>query len=71
MTAISDGDPALPALVRSAAKAPVESILDWFHLSEAGRAPPRLSTRELMSSGCGTCSGTVSTDRHARLWTGW
>src|SRR5918993_2344951 len=33
VTAISDGDPALPALVRSAAKAPVESILDWFHLS--------------------------------------
>ena len=31
--AISDGDPALPALVRSAAKAPVEPILDWFHLS--------------------------------------
>jgi hypothetical protein len=31
--AISDGDPALPALVRSAAKAPVETILDWFHLS--------------------------------------
>jgi hypothetical protein len=31
--AISDGDPGLPALVRSAAKAPVESILDWFHLS--------------------------------------
>ena len=33
VTAISDGDPALPALVRSAAKAPVEPILDWFHLS--------------------------------------
>ncbi|HEX8569097.1 MAG TPA: ISKra4 family transposase, partial [Caulobacteraceae bacterium] len=33
VTAISDGDPALPALVRSAAKAPVESSLDWFHLS--------------------------------------
>jgi hypothetical protein len=31
--AISDGDPALPALVRSAAKAPVEHIFDWFHLS--------------------------------------
>src|SRR5215208_8096453 len=31
--AISDGDPGLPALVRSAAKAPVESMLDWFHLS--------------------------------------
>ena len=30
VTAISDGDPALPALVRSAAKAPVEPILDWF-----------------------------------------
>ena len=28
--AISDGDPGLPALVRSAAKAPVEPILDWF-----------------------------------------
>ncbi len=33
VTAISDGDPALPALVRSATKAPVEHILDWFHLS--------------------------------------
>ena len=30
--AISDGDPGLPALVRSA-KATVEPILDWFHLS--------------------------------------
>jgi hypothetical protein len=28
--AISDGDPGLPALVRSAAKATVEPILDWF-----------------------------------------
>jgi hypothetical protein len=33
VTVISDGDPALPALVRSAAKAPMEPILDWFHLS--------------------------------------
>jgi hypothetical protein len=33
VTAISDGDSALPALVRSATKAPVEHILDWFHLS--------------------------------------
>ena len=33
VTAISDGDPALPALVRSATGGPVESILDWFHLS--------------------------------------
>jgi hypothetical protein len=33
VTAISDGDPALPALARSAAKAPVEPIIDWFHLS--------------------------------------
>ena len=33
VTVISDGDPALPALVRSAAKAPTEPILDWFHLS--------------------------------------
>ena len=31
--AISDGGPGLPALVRSAAKAPVESMLGWFHLS--------------------------------------
>jgi hypothetical protein len=30
VTVISDGDPALPALVRSAAKAPTEPILDWF-----------------------------------------
>ncbi len=33
ITAISDGDPALPALVGSAARAPVTPILDWFHLS--------------------------------------
>jgi hypothetical protein len=30
VTAISDGDPALPALVRSATGSPVEPILDWF-----------------------------------------
>ncbi len=30
VTAISDGDPALPALVRSATACPVEPILDWF-----------------------------------------
>jgi len=33
VTAISDGDPALPALVRSATGGSVEYILDWFHLS--------------------------------------
>jgi len=33
VTVISDGDPALPALVRSATGGPVECILDWFHLS--------------------------------------
>jgi len=33
VTAVSDGDPALPALVRSATASPVEPILDWFHLS--------------------------------------
>jgi hypothetical protein len=33
VTAISDGDPALPALVRAAAGGPVEHTLDWFHLS--------------------------------------
>jgi len=33
VTAISDGDPALPALVRSATGGSVEHILDWFHLS--------------------------------------
>jgi hypothetical protein len=33
VTAISDGDPALPALVHSATGGPVEPILDWFHLS--------------------------------------
>jgi hypothetical protein len=31
--AISDGDPALPALVRSASKSSVKSILAWFYLS--------------------------------------
>ena len=33
VTAISDGDPALPALMRSATGGPGEPILDWFHLS--------------------------------------
>jgi len=33
VTAISDGDPALPVLVRSATGGPGEPILDWFHLS--------------------------------------
>ncbi len=33
VTAISDGDPALPALVRLAIGGPVELILGWFHLS--------------------------------------
>jgi len=33
VTAVSDGDPALPALVRSATGGSVEHILDWFHLS--------------------------------------
>ncbi len=33
VTAIGDGDPALPALVRSATGGPVEPIFDWFHLS--------------------------------------
>ncbi len=33
ITVISDGDPALPALARAATQAPVETILDWFHLS--------------------------------------
>ena len=33
VTVISDGDPAVPALVRSATGGPVELILDWFHLS--------------------------------------
>ncbi len=33
MTAIGDGDPALPALARAATRAPVEPTLDWFHLS--------------------------------------
>jgi len=37
VTAISDGDPALPALVRSATGGPVEHILDWFHLSMRAR----------------------------------
>ncbi len=30
VTAVSDGDPALPGLVRSATAGPVEPILDWF-----------------------------------------
>ncbi len=38
VTVISDGDPALPALVRSATGGPVEYILDWFRaISHAAR----------------------------------
>jgi hypothetical protein len=33
VVAISDGDPALPALVHSATGGPVKHSLDWFHLS--------------------------------------
>jgi hypothetical protein len=33
VTVISDGDPALPALVGAAAGRPARHILDWFHLS--------------------------------------
>ena len=33
VTVISDGDPALPALVGAAAARPARHILDWFHLS--------------------------------------
>jgi hypothetical protein len=33
VTVISDGDPALPALVGTAAGGPVTHILDWFHIS--------------------------------------
>jgi hypothetical protein len=32
-TVIGDGDPALPALVGTAAGRPVTHILDWFHIS--------------------------------------
>ncbi len=41
VTATSDGDPALPALVRSATGGPVEPILDWFHLSGVCAASSR------------------------------
>ncbi|MGH7117734.1 MAG: ISKra4 family transposase [Acetobacteraceae bacterium] len=33
VTVLSDGDPALPALVSTAAGGPVTHILDWFHIS--------------------------------------
>lgn len=33
VTVISDGEPALPNLVRSATKGPVTYILDWWHIS--------------------------------------
>jgi len=84
VTAISDGDPALPALVRSATGGPVEPILDWFHLSmrmpmssrsctacaPSSRLLPCLTGRRSMSSGCATCSGTATTTRRARPWAG-
>lgn len=33
VTVISDGEPALPNLVRSAVRGPVRHILDWWHIS--------------------------------------
>lgn len=33
VTVISDGEPALPNLVRRAVKGPVIHILDWWHIS--------------------------------------
>lgn len=33
VTVFSDGEPALPNLIRSAIGGPVEHILDWFHIS--------------------------------------
>jgi len=85
VTAISDGDPALPALVRSATGGPVEHILDWFHLSmrvhhvsrscmacaPSSRRPlPRSILLRSTWSDCGTCSGTATTARRARPWAG-
>jgi len=85
VTAISDGDPALPALVRSATGGPVEPILNWFHLSMRVHhveqvmrglcalepSPPARSTKRRSTwNDCGTCSGTATTRRPARLWAG-
>ncbi len=72
VTTISDGDPALPALVRSATGGPVEPILDWFHFSHArtmssrsctacvpsGHRPsPRSAMRRSTWNDCDTCFG--------------
>ena len=85
VTAISDGDPALPALVRSATGGPVEHILDWFHLSMRVRHVEQtflglhalepvhfgpLDRAQVDVSDCDTCSGTATTNRRARLWAG-
>jgi hypothetical protein len=40
VTVISDGEPALPNLVRTATGEPIRHILDWWHISQAG-APHR------------------------------
>jgi hypothetical protein len=81
VTAISDGDPTLPALVRSTVKAPVESILDWFHLSVrvrhveqtlVGLAALEPVDRALLERAqvdvqrLRHCSGTVSTGRRVK-----
>ena len=48
VTAISDGDPALPALVRSATDGPVEFVLDLFHLS--------MRVHHVEQAMCGLCA---------------
>ena len=82
VTAISDGDPALPALVRSATGGPVELILDWRcactmpsrSWTACASSSRRLSSRPTRPrstcNGCDTCSGTATTTRRVRLWVG-
>ena len=85
VTAISDGDPALPALVR-AATGGQESLFWTGFISPCActmssrscaacvprncRFPPRSVRRRPMSRGCDTCSGTAIMRKHAKLWAG-
>ena len=66
VTAISDGDPALPALVRSATGGPVEPILDWFHLSDA-RAPCRAGHGRPVCPEAAPCPTRSRSDRRGTI----
>ncbi len=62
VTTISDGDPALPALVRSATDGPVEPVLDWFHLSMRVH-----HVEQVMGSSCAVEPPSLAPLDHAQI----